>query len=495
MKPTIVFAALMAVVFSLRAQPEQAIKDTAKSVINHRIGGLVARFDACPSASIQQNIIDLFPQLLADLVVKLHHDRTATRQLADEWRFRRVDVQTGAATSSGTTNAVLNPLLPAVFGISMESGAITRTINGNTVSIKINPAGLFCSSAVPGSEAALRVNGCLDMWRRVGASFSLDTNRGNVPNSATGIKPLGDQFSEAAVRVSLIDRRHPKNPAFQKRLGTWEKSAKIYANRLNKMAFRWQNFRDSAEKLLKSAKDKDKGERENAVRKKMADLLFEAYRTVEENDVTELTRLVDDWAAAEADNQDLYYQYAHGLVISAEYALQRPDVATEQIDMVVPASIRPPNLHTGRLLIAKGLPNRSLDFNFNLSTSWFSETRPGMMGRLRDIRTGVESKFLLRKIPSFGVPVLSFAGVWMHLRQPPLGLGITFQNETISKINKPGNIGVFQAKLELPTANATVRIPLSLTYANRTELVRESDVGAQIGITVNLDALFANPGR
>ena len=61
-----------------------------------------------------------------------------------------------------------------------------------------------------------------------------------------------------------------------------------------------------------------------------------------------------------------------------------------------------------------------------------------------------------------------------------------------AEINKPGHIGVFQSKLEFPTANNAMRIPLSFTYSNRTELINESDVRGQIGISFNLDSLFVD---
>jgi outer membrane lipopolysaccharide assembly protein LptE/RlpB len=51
---------------------------------------------------------------------------------------------------------------------------------------------------------------------------------------------------------------------------------------------------------------------------------------------------------------------------------------------------------------------------------------------------------------------------------------------------------VFQAKLEMPTAKNAMRIPLSFTYSNRTELINESDVRGQIGISFNLDAMFVD---
>jgi hypothetical protein len=189
----------------------------------------------------------------------------------------------------------------------------------------------------------------------------------------------------------------------------------------------------------------------------------------------------------------VYNSFAHGLVVTAEYSLQRPDVATEAIGEIVPTGTRPPSLHTARLVVARGLLNYNMDFTLNASSSWFQQRRPGMTGSWRDFQVAADAKLRLRDIPDFGTPVLLLAGLWTHLNQRPLGIEIpTFVG---TNLNQSGNIGVFQAKLELPTANAAVRIPISFTYSNRTDLLKESDVRAQVGISLNLDSFFADPSK
>jgi hypothetical protein len=177
-------------------------------------------------------------------------------------------------------------------------------------------------------------------------------------------------------------------------------------------------------------------------------------------------------------------------VVTLEYGYQQPDLATAAIVTIVPAGIRPPNLHSARLIYAQGLGSRNLDFTVNISGSWFDELRPGMSGAFRDFRAGAEGKFKLREIANYGAPTLSFAGLYVHLHQRPLGIGVTAFNGTA--INTRGNIGLFQSKLEFPTANNSIRIPVSFTYSNRTELITESDVRGQIGISFNLGSLFGN---
>jgi hypothetical protein len=176
-------------------------------------------------------------------------------------------------------------------------------------------------------------------------------------------------------------------------------------------------------------------------------------------------------------------------VLTAEYAFQQPDLTTTAIGTIVPAGGRPPRLHSGRATFARGWADRGLDLTAHLGGSWFDDIRPGMSGRFRDARVGGEAKVKLRDLALYGTPTLSFAGLYTYLHQQPLGLGLVAFNA--AEIKAKGHLGLFQVKLEFPAANNTIRIPLSFTYSNRTELIKESQVRGQIGFTLNMDGLFA----
>ena len=52
-----------------------------------------------------------------------------------------------------------------------------------------------------------------------------------------------------------------------------------------------------------------------------------------------------------------------------------------------------------------------------------------------------------------------------------------------------GHIGVVQGKLTIPI-NGIVRVPISVTWSNRTELIKQEDLRGQIGLTFDLDNVF-----
>jgi len=45
--------------------------------------------------------------------------------------------------------------------------------------------------------------------------------------------------------------------------------------------------------------------------------------------------------------------------------------------------------------------------------------------------------------------------------------------------------------LTVPVKGAGVKVPLSVTFANRTDLIKERVVRANVGLTYDLDTIFA----
>ena len=53
-----------------------------------------------------------------------------------------------------------------------------------------------------------------------------------------------------------------------------------------------------------------------------------------------------------------------------------------------------------------------------------------------------------------------------------------------------GSIGIGQAKVTLPVKSGVVKVPISFTWANRTELIDKAEKRGQIGLTVDMDSIF-----
>jgi hypothetical protein len=416
-------------------------------------------------------------------------------EVAEILSFRRADLQIGAGSgASGTTSAVLNPLLPAIFGVAFEDGAITRSVSGSTISLKVAPAGLICAARPLAAAAVARRDeeACRTFWRRVGITASFDTKRGEKSTKLEDLQTLNNQFAAVTVRAEVVNLRTSTGERyrqmFQSEFVAWKERATAFAavDRDTPEILKAQAVVEA--RLLALVKQPDwKGKAVDQRAAAIKAILREAAAQVTVPDA-KATQVRDAWLEALRADRALQNSVANAPLLTAEYAFERPDLATEAIGAVVPEGIRPPSLHSARAIYAQGLTKTNLDFTANASASWFGDVRPGMSGSFRDFKAGIAGTFRLRDLAGYGAPALSFAALYVYLHQEPLGLGLIAFND--AEINKPGHIGVFQAKLEFPTAKNAMRIPLSFTYSNRTELINETDVRGQIGISFNLDALF-----
>jgi hypothetical protein len=445
-----------------------------------------------PTENVDDLIADIGQNLWKEILL-LPDPADKRQEIAKVLAFSRGDLQAGATSgSSGSTSAVISPLLPAIFGAAIESGAITRTVSGTTITLKANPAGLICAAKADAATAVALRNreACNRLWSRLGVTASFDTSRGEKKTELANLETLGSQFTELVVRYELLNRRDVTLAKVESAARPFEEKAQGLLTSLQALEGPMKAPREEVEASLKTLVESApwKGSTAEVRRKMVAEVVRKVVaETKLPADVAAEARKV--WLETLEAYDRLEQQIAGSLVVTADYSLQRADLATEELaGGIVPKGTRPPDLHTARVVLSKA-PLPSLDLTGNVSLSFFDEERPGMPSHFRDVRLGIEGKFKLRSLPGYGRPTLSFAGLYTYLNQSPLGLGITTFNGV--SLTESGHIGVFQTKLEFPTANNSIRIPLSLTVANRTELIKESEVRGQIGVSFNLDSLFA----
>ena len=96
-----------------------------------------------------------------------------------------------------------------------------------------------------------------------------------------------------------------------------------------------------------------------------------------------------------------------------------------------------------------------------------------------------ELDFKFGSADSVGAYVFSAAGKYVRQFEN------SFSDAGIMIPNTKGTTAVGQFKLTVPVKGSGAKIPLSVTFANRTELIKESVVRANVGITYDLDTIFA----
>jgi len=179
-------------------------------------------------------------------------------------------------------------------------------------------------------------------------------------------------------------------------------------------------------------------------------------------------------------------------------------VSFEYSDVQQTAADAPATISTGTVSPPVSIPNLSnfnvisglyfvagSQFTLNAGATIFNSLPSGSKAvRVRDYRVSGQFDVPLPEIANVGKPTLSFSGMYLHLLAEPLGEQVKVNDVAVSRT---GGIAFFQSKLTLPVKDSGVKIPISFTVANRTELIKEKDVRGTIGVTFDFDSLFSKP--
>lgn len=417
----------------------------------------------------------------------------------------RTDKQIGAdSKSKGTTSIVSKGGIPALFGFAVENGGATSTVDGTSMTFRVNPAGL--TQALTGSDYAelfeqQRRNSALDLFSKVSLGFTFDTTRGSEANMPvfTGSE---SQLSAISFRYEFINQRSPKNSRFRRLWrGFVNNQARAYFEKQNELygqiyvssesrgrnqfsipdlqaALNNANAKLDAEKaeilkLIENGKEAEATDKiENIVNSELLDKL--PVTKIRSN--TGFTNFV---ASVELDEQyidarnELFDEIAKGQVATFEYINLREPIK--------------PDTHSLKFIWEKGF-YRGIDFTFNAGLTFYNKKPNNLdVRRLRDFDFSGQFDFPLRRL-ELGVlndSVLSFAGKYQRLNTDVIN-----ENGTIAPGTK-GDIALGQLKWTIPLGDSGLKIPLSFTFANRTELIKEREVRANFGITIDFDAFFA----
>ena len=413
-------------------------------------------------------------------------------QLLSEAEEKRLDKQAGATSnSSGTTSLVSKGSSPSLFGFALEHGGLAQTTDGNTITFRGNIANSvrtllnssYLGSYQLGQDDPLVV-GLAEL--SFGVSFDASSNQSSA---SKGFAPSSKNLSGFSFKYDLYNRRDPRD--------------KHYIDR-------WQNLSNTAGRAFaNSIRDFDTlirgtpqfSQWESAVQRQ----IYALPPTVSDPDIMNVIRSAADLFthlfsnlpevknATVATSMSSYLSEKNAIladirkspILTVEYNFTRQLTSINQnVSATLPGQ-QIPDLSNVNLVLERGFHGASApELTANLAGTWFNST-----GRARDYRASLQFDVPLKEIANVGQPVFSVSGQFLSLLQEPLGQKVMLNGVTI---DRRGNIGVFQAKLSIPVKGSGVKIPVSFTYASRTELVKEKDVRGNIGITFDLDTLFSS---
>jgi hypothetical protein len=437
--------------------------------------------------------------------------------LRSEVQNWRVDVQTESPTSSaGTTSLVSKGSVPSLLGLAVENGALTQSASGTSITFRTNPTGLIKALQKYG-YADSGPNSYQDPVTRFVSKASAavtfntsGTNSGSQPATFTG---SSRQISNVDFRYDIINHRDPRDKKYNAKWGA------LRAGQLHELSNAAVAFAGQLKGIKPEDPDRAKKYQQwlASAQARVAKADANADDSASNSVQTVVFAIADDFAntfgsdpaiksLASTGSQALSAYLKEGTkirdliskspILTFEYTGTRQGTMTTAMAMAsasattaMPAS-KLPDLSNLKLIIAGGTVGATT-LTANASLTLFNENPQAPdKGRIRDFQLSGEADIPLREIQSLGVPTLTFAALFLSLRRQPLGMPVQVNGVNV---DLKGNIGFAQAKISLPVKKGSgVNIPLSITYASRTELNKEHDIRGSIGMTLNLDSLFAS---
>lgn len=446
----------------------------------------------------------------------------------------RTDKQAGSSTGTGgTTNLVSKGLAAQTISLAAEYGALSESVNNQVVTVQgslgslgsaLVRSGLFqyCPKNDPETQGVCVRERELSVLRRIsyGVSFDTGISSQNVSGTASGpasgtsqpvnFTPSGHNLSGISVRFVLVNSRDDTSTTFKDR---WEKAFKgssdssralldtAATNLLKSLRTVLNGFESASgnvysdwlESSVLDLKTTPEEQLEEKWYAHASDFLNSVVLKLDPTIVQDVADLIQKTRNYRLEEDDFVSAIVNKPVVTIEYDENRP---TAQI----PTS-------TIRAIADKGF-GENWSFTGNAAVAIYdsapSSSIPGAR-RLRDIQAGLQ---LERKLPSLsflGSPAVSAAYYYQYQSSPSIlkvspssplpGITLTgLSSNAMEVFATKGNISVAQLKLTLGTGTSSARIPISVSYSNRTELITKPTWRAQIGITYDFDSLFASSG-
>lgn len=435
--------------------------------------------------------------LLTILIAKLLKAKTngeSYSKFVTEAQDNRVDQQIGAGpTSNSSTSLVSKGGIPYLFAFAVENGAAEQSQRDTAVTFRFNPAGvikMFSNKGFITGFQETEAEPVLKFLRKTSIGLTFDTSRGDTPGTFTGNR---QQLSQVQARIEFVNERDPRH---KKYLVDWEKfvanEGVILATAISKVTVATTNWADpaAAEKditfkdpalqawLIETQKKIAAVDlslvgvaRINAIAKVISEQADQIpIDLVSEDTVNAITAFAEKNQAYLEKKNELFDTIARGKIFTLDYTNKR--------------EVNAPDTSTFNFIASTGTGSR-IDLTANGSFTLFHSLPAATLlapkpGRFRDFQFAGQ----------VSIPLKAGLDFWFSGRYERLLENATTFTGTAMPGTK-GDIAVGQFGLNIPIPGLGMKFPVSFTFANRTEFVKEKEIRGNFGFTFNWDTLFS----
>ncbi len=412
-----------------------------------------------------------------------------------QFETKRTDKQIGAsARSEGSTSAIERPSFAELLGFAVEHGSVEKEINGTTLTLSTSPYAFFYH----GQDDTATTYKQHAYLSRVGVSATFNiSDQNNVLASATR-----NQLDEWSLRARLSgDKSNRSSPAERAwedvrhkfsappRILTGEMKETFSAAELNAKRkevdrqFTGPEFQQTLQEVLnESSTDNEKIDKiSSLILCRLKTAVFDqvrsgAIRLNQETKSRIITKTLPALSAALTDRDKAVEDFKQKL----DDLSYRPEFTFAYTNK---RQVNTSDYSTFKLLFQKKT-HEGMDVVANAGFSIYH--RPDLslhQERMRDFAAALSFQGRLGRSPFLvqggdeSRVTFAFTGRFQRM----------MENRFFK--DRKADIAVAQFKFELPLL-AGITLPFSVTYANATELIKESHVRTNFGFTIDTDKLL-----
>lgn len=386
----------------------------------------------------------------------------------------RVDEQVGSEpANSGSTSLVSKGSVPSILGFAVDNGALTKTTSGTTITFRGNPVGIVQAFQKQGFiESYCKKQACPEtsFLRKFSFAFSFDANRGTTQGTFTGDL---QQLASYSVRYDILNRRDSRDVVYR---DSWARLIQQKSQPLLNLEVRLAAYLSKDplfQSWLKLAQDRVINAKSGDATKVIEEEVLK-LQSLEQQ--APLKRFLDQysagWSAYLNDRNALLEEVNKGMIFTFEYTGLR--------------QVKAPNLSNFKLVAEGALYKGKVNLTSNVSLTILNSVGINSKSKkLNDIQFSGQIDVPLGQVQRISSFIFSMSGMYKRM------MNNAMTSTGTEMMNTKGDIAVGQLKLTIPAKGTGVKIPISLTIANRTELIKEREVRGNIGVTFDMDSIFA----
>jgi hypothetical protein len=430
----------------------------------------------------------------------------------------RTDQQLGpTANAAGTTSLVAKAGSATLMSLGLNTGVLTRTVNGSTATLTANADELF--RLISQSDEEICTSNCteqgfghkylLNPLNFVAAFALAQSSSSNIPTSGQASGSTASNVSTASIpsgagkltsftaKYQFLNRFDPRDSKFEQQ---WTDKVQSLAPDAIKAG---NSIQAVYEQLQKDTNFKA------ALNTTEQDDLALLYAAAHDPSGQQLLNVFESlWlrvmqtalndpdlpalAAKAMQDQTAYRRSWNaavasivGTMISAQYTFNKP--------------LNQPQTHDFTLILAQSFKSHGT-LTFNGAVSIYQGTLPAgaKYGRLHYGQVSSEYNRNVTSVESTYQWQFNLAGYWQYQPEPSVlnipagtvvpGTTIPLPNGTQEFAGTAGSLWVTQGGFTLKGPNG-VNIPFAVSWSNKTDLLRGTKIGGQVGISYNFSSI------